>query len=209
MRLTPRKKPRQARSRETMNILLDAAAKVFARHGFAHGTTNRIAARAGVSVGSVYEYFSNKESMLLALSERHVTEGEAVLRSFDPTMTVELPLEVATGLLIRGVASLHENDRALHRVLFEEAPRPPQFARRLKEAENLAVSRVADFIRLHPETKKHSPETQARMAVRLVESLIHRWAADPADQSLDALVSELTELVTGYLRAQGQYRIRP
>lgn len=200
MRLTPRKKPRQERSRETLNVVLDAASKIFARHGFAHGTTNRIAARAGVSVGSVYEYFANKESILLALSQRHVAEGEALLEAFDPTIAAQLPLEVVTRALIFGIASLHQNDRSLHRVLFEEAPRPAAFSRRLAEAEDLAVARIAAFIRMHPETKHEKPDVLARMSVRLVESLVHRWAANPAEQTLEELVNELTTLVTGYLR---------
>ena len=59
---------------------MQAAAQVFARHGYAAGTTNRIADRAGVSIGTLYQYFPNKDAILIALIERHIQEGEELLR---------------------------------------------------------------------------------------------------------------------------------
>jgi AcrR family transcriptional regulator len=61
-RLSPRARPSQARSRDTVEALLQAAAQVFECHGYAAGTTNRIAERAGVSIGSLYQYFPNKDA---------------------------------------------------------------------------------------------------------------------------------------------------
>src|SRR6188768_515402 len=71
-----RRQPRQARSRDTVDALLEAAARVFRREGF-RATTNRVAAEAGVSIGSLYEYFPNKQALLAALAERHVASAEA------------------------------------------------------------------------------------------------------------------------------------
>lgn len=72
----PRKQPIQARSRQTVEWLLEATARVFRTEGF-DATTNRIAAAAGVSVGTLYEYFPNKDALLFALAQRHVAEAEA------------------------------------------------------------------------------------------------------------------------------------
>lgn len=72
---TSRRKPRQARSRDTVEVLLEAAARVFRRDGW-RATTNRIASEAGVSVGSLYEYFPNKQALLAALAERHLAVAE-------------------------------------------------------------------------------------------------------------------------------------
>jgi AcrR family transcriptional regulator len=68
---TPRRRPRQARSRFTVDAILDAAARVFEARGIERATTNLIADRAGVSVGSLYQYFPNKLSIVLALIERY------------------------------------------------------------------------------------------------------------------------------------------
>lgn len=70
--LTPRKKPTQARSRSTVEAILTAAARVLVERGYAKMTTVAVAERAGVSVGSLYQYFPGKDALMAALFERHV-----------------------------------------------------------------------------------------------------------------------------------------
>src|SRR5688572_25702805 len=70
-RITPRKKPIQARSQATVGVILDATARVLTREGYDRASTNRIAETAGVSVGSLYQYFRSKESLVAALIDRH------------------------------------------------------------------------------------------------------------------------------------------
>ena len=65
--LSARKRPVQSRSKQTLEWILEGAARVFRAEGF-DATTNRIAATAGVSIGTLYEYFPNKESLLVALA---------------------------------------------------------------------------------------------------------------------------------------------
>jgi AcrR family transcriptional regulator len=79
-RAKPRKTPVQARAKATWNAILDAAAQVLLARGYEKATTDRIAERAGGSVGSVYEYFPNKESIFAALTLRFNEERWAVLR---------------------------------------------------------------------------------------------------------------------------------
>lgn len=74
----PRRAPRQRRSRETVDTLLEAAAQMFTRRGLA-ATTNHIAERAGLSIGTLYQYFPNKEALLHALAARHLAEAQARL----------------------------------------------------------------------------------------------------------------------------------
>src|ERR1700722_1032131 len=78
-RLAPRKAAKQERAQLTVEAILEAASQVFERHGYAHASTNRIAERAGVSIGSLYQYFPNKDAILVALARRHLTDGMAVL----------------------------------------------------------------------------------------------------------------------------------
>ncbi|MFP8779630.1 TetR/AcrR family transcriptional regulator [Hydrogenophaga sp. RWCD_12] len=65
-----RRSPRQVRARETVAVILEAAMLLLQRQGVAGLTTNRIAERAGVSIGSLYGYFPNKQSILIALARR-------------------------------------------------------------------------------------------------------------------------------------------
>jgi len=67
----PRKTPRQERSRLTVDAILMAAAHILKTEGPERATTNRIAEKAGVSIGSLYQYFPNKEAIVALLRERH------------------------------------------------------------------------------------------------------------------------------------------
>ena len=64
-----RKTPSQARSKQTVSIIIEAAAQVFAELGEEKLTTRVVAERAGVSIGTIYQYFSNRDSILVALAE--------------------------------------------------------------------------------------------------------------------------------------------
>lgn len=71
-----RRKPVQARSKETVERILDAAAQVFSERGYA-ATTNHIAEAAGLSIGSLYQYFPDKDALLVTLQRRHLDEVRA------------------------------------------------------------------------------------------------------------------------------------
>jgi AcrR family transcriptional regulator len=77
----PRKKPTQARARRTVDLILEAAAQILARHGEERLTTNRIAELAGFSIGTLYQYFPNRESVLDALIERERDNSERHIRA--------------------------------------------------------------------------------------------------------------------------------
>ena len=69
-----RKEPRQARSRATVEAIVDAGARVLAEDGWAAFTTNRVAERAGASIGSLYQYFPDKLSLVEAIRRRHLDD---------------------------------------------------------------------------------------------------------------------------------------
>jgi len=71
VQLSPRKAPRQSRSQATVTAILDATARILLERGYAAASTNAVAELAGVSVGSLYQYFPNKEALIAALQARH------------------------------------------------------------------------------------------------------------------------------------------
>src|SRR5215472_19289867 len=79
-RTAPRKKPRQQRSQATVYAILDATARVLCTTGYDRASTNRIALAAGVSVGSLYQYFPSKEALVAALAEQHVEQMTNLVR---------------------------------------------------------------------------------------------------------------------------------
>ena len=92
-----RKSPKQERSKSIFDAILLAAARILPEQGFAKSTTNKIAELAGVSIGSLYQYFPNKESLVTALLERHVNKhiklvetklGETEIGDIDPVLNL-------------------------------------------------------------------------------------------------------------------------
>jgi len=202
-RLRPRKTPVQARALETRSRILDAAARVFSVRGYAAGTTNRIAAEAGLSIGSLYQYFPNKDAILVTLVRAHVTEGtEAVLAAVEQAR--HLPAEDLAGrvrAIVDAVVSVHAGDPALHQVLFEEAPRPPELLDELRALEDGAVHVAAKLIAGRPPADlTHEDEMTARMVVTTIEALVHRLVATRQPRvAVDEVRREVTAVVVRYL----------
>lgn len=203
-RLRPRKTATQQRAIDTRQRLLAAAARVFSEHGYAAGTTNRIAEAAGHSIGSLYQYFPNKDAILVELVTDHARSGiEAVQRHLDGG---RLPdgLEDRLRLFIRAAIDNHRDDPALHRVLFEQAPRPPQLLELLHEAENLAVDAAGLLLGADPRVTVRNIPLAARMVVTTIESLVHRFVTHDLPADLEDFENELVTMLTRYLTGNVQ-----
>ena len=202
--LQPRRKPAQARSRQTVEVILVAAARVFAAAGYAGTTTNHIAEEAGVSVGSLYEYFPNKDALLAALMEAHVREGEEILAKVAEAAAHSHGADVrpVVRLFVEAMVALHGRDRALHRVLFEEAPLPPRIRRRIGEIERRASAYVEAYLRADAGRTRRNPALAARIVVQTIEGLTHRLVIHrERDADVDATLEEMIDLIAAYLAA--------
>lgn len=196
----PRKQPRQARSRETVHVILRAAAQVFSAQGYAATTTNHIAARAGVSIGSLYEYFPSKDALLVALLETHLAEGEAILTEVWSRLDTCRDMHEVVRRFARAMFDLHARDRALHRLLFEEAPLPRRTRRRVLAMEQEVAARVEAYLRARPDTTSRDPALAAAVIVQCVEGLTHKLVVHgDADAATEPYIEEMVALVTSYL----------
>src|SRR5262245_35498734 len=118
----PRKIASQERSRATVDALVEATARILIREGFDKASTNRIAEVAGVSVGSLYQYFPSKEALVVAVAERHHQEIMQTVRG-ELAEVLAAPVEKAMRKLIAVAVKAHRVDPELHRVLAEQIPR--------------------------------------------------------------------------------------
>jgi AcrR family transcriptional regulator len=120
--LEARKAPGQARSKETVNVILEAGARILESEGLHGFNTNAVAAKAGVSVGSLYQYFPNKDAILLALinSFEDATQ-EAILQALQSGKG--WPLKTSLKLFVRALVGMHYRRPKLNRVLEAEEER--------------------------------------------------------------------------------------
>ena len=111
-----RKNASQERSRATVDTLLAATARVLVKEGYDHASTNKIADAAGVSIGSLYQYFPSKEALVAAVIERHTSGMLEIVR--------QSAMRVAHPSAARGGAELVGVMIQAHRVDPEAPPRP-------------------------------------------------------------------------------------
>lgn len=194
----PRKTPVQERARRTRERILAGAAQVFAEYGYASGTTDRIAAEAGLSIGSLYQYFPNKDAILLVLVRSHLDETADVARE---TLAEPRPMEVWVPALTKAVVGLHAENPRLHQVLFEEAPRPAELVTRFREIEQEAVAAVTALLRAETGLHLAHPGQSARFVVATVESLTHRFMGHSPEIGADDLVDQIVSMILKYLRS--------
>ncbi len=171
--ISPRKSPNQQRSRRTVEAVLEAAAQVLEAGGLARFTTNAVAERAGVSIGSLYQYFPGKDAIMAALIRREAARFDTALDQAI-RVTADQPLEPAIEALI-AVAVAHQTARP-----------------------NLAQILDLEERRLGVEGESQAAAEDA--ATRLIGVLEARGVADPDITALDLL--NLTRgLVDGALTA--------
>lgn len=199
----PRKQALQQRSRVTVEALIEATARVLVRDGFDKASTNRIAERAGVSVGSLYQYFPGKEALVAAVIERHSEQLMQLVRGA-LARAATLPLEQAVHTLVAAAVEAHRIDPALHRVLAEQLPRTG----RLENAEVLngeTYTLFRAYLEAHrDEFRPVDLELATFVCVTTIEALTHTAVIHPcanlSDAPFGALVDEATRLITRYLQ---------
>jgi AcrR family transcriptional regulator len=197
--LSPRKAPRQSRSAVTVTAILDATARILVERGYAATSTNAVAERAGVSVGSLYQYFPNKDALIAALHTRHIEQMRLVIeRSFDRAMHGSL--EEALGELIEGAVEAHRVEADLHRVLQHQLAGLDVVVAH-DSFDMVLEDRVFELLRRHRD-RITVPDLRlaAYMLIHSTHALIHAMVVQrPKGVSLKQASSELLRLTCAYL----------
>jgi len=117
--LKPRKSPHQRRARQTVDAIIEATARILVKRGWAETNTNIVARQAGVSVGSLYQYFPNKESLIVALNRRHAKRVHSLVE-LELRRCAGKPLEAAVAALVHVIVTVHLENPELDRMLETE-----------------------------------------------------------------------------------------
>jgi AcrR family transcriptional regulator len=194
-----RKEPRQARARATTEAILDAAAHILGERGWKGLTTNAVAEAAGVSIGSLYQYFPNKLALIEAVRRRHFDEVLAIFRT---AADARIPRARRIAAFVDGMITVHSRYPAAHRVLLEEAPRG-------KDSSGMHSSFETEYQRgcealFRANVRRMSaakPHIAAQVLAAAVSGAVHQ-AAHQGNLLSSDLRHELIALVESYLSSR-------
>lgn len=191
-----RKAPRQARSKALVEAIIQAGARVLGDQGWAGFTTNKVAEAAGVSIGSLYQYFPDKLALIEAVRQHHFDD---VLRIVRRAVEGEKPVQAFAELLVDGMIDVHLTHAALHRVMLDEVPghRGTRAAYDSFRADYLGsyAKGIAPY--------RKNAETVAEVLSSAVEGVIHN-AARAGRLETPELRRELVALISAYLSQSGR-----
>jgi AcrR family transcriptional regulator len=191
-----------------VDTILQAAGEVVADRGWAGTTTNHIAERAGVSIGSVYQYFPNKDSILIALMERHLKQVQPIVQEAIEAMDDEsVPVAKSLDTLFARLVEMHAREPRLNRVLAEQVPLPPVVEKMHAEGELSIAHRIAASLERRRDTRSDDALAMAHVLAQATEAL-SRWIAHHAPASLDkqAYTRQAVRMLADFVAAKPERR---
>jgi AcrR family transcriptional regulator len=194
-----RRLPRQERGRRRIDRILDAADGVFARVGYESATTNAIAREAKTSIGSVYQFFPNKETILHALAARYQEKLRAVHNSTLGKDTDHMPLPALYDRIIGGLAQFHADHPGFQH-LFYGATASPHLAAAAAELTQECIARVDTLMaRRMPALDPQRRRLYATLNVEVIKALLP--LANTGDAAYrEMMLGEIKNLLLGHMR---------
>ncbi|MDB4989303.1 MAG: Transcriptional regulator, TetR family [Myxococcaceae bacterium] len=193
----PRKQPSQSRSHDTVEVILAATRQLIIKHGVERVSTNMVVRAAGVSIGSLYQYFPGKRALIAELRRRHQEQGERLIIQH-ALEVADAPVAVALRRLVEQMIAVHRVDPELHRALELEGREPG-----VSSAERRMLFAIESYMTRHKgEICVQDLPSAAYMVGRTIETLTHCAVLErPAlleDPSwVDDMIRMLLAYVTG------------
>lgn len=195
----PRHKPQQERAQDTVEIILEATVRVMTKEGYGRTTTNRIAAMAGVSIGTLYRYFPSKDALLAALYRRYSEETLTHIAATIHAMR-SAPLAEALRAVIKEEFRSHLGDAPVHRILSERVLQTDAHAHH-----DVILERYVQLVReelalRRAEIGDVDPNRTAFILVHIIHSLSHAALQHrPAYFTDEVYLEECVQLALSYL----------
>ena len=187
-----RRRPKQARSGETFGVIVEAAAHVLLERGYAKATTNRIAERAGVSVGSLYQYFDSKDAVFVAVMQNYISQlaGAVQETPLPKTATIMEKLELIT---IAGIRARPDGPRLLFLLSHTNST---EFREILDRGKSEVAKFLGKLVEAETQNDRDTLDLRLQVAMDSIEGLLLN-AASKLD--VETFAKELTRLMGPYL----------
>lgn len=202
--LTPRKSPRQGRSIATVDAIFEATLQVLSSDGLIRLNTTRVARRAGVSVGTLYQYFPNKQALLYAALERHLAKlTAAVERACNESRqcSVETTAETVVRAYLQTQLAHAEISPALYRIALELDARE-MIERAVQQSSSVIAATLSNSSGVRLEDPGLSAHTLTAALYGTVPAFCHRVLSP--ENGIEA-EKQLTIMFRSYLTAHQGY----
>jgi AcrR family transcriptional regulator len=199
---SPRRRPRQARAQATVDAIVKATARVLVEEGYDRASTNRIAHAAGVSIGSLYQYFPSKEALVAALVESHQSRMRDAL---DQALAGGAPigLEARARLVVRGMMAAYRIDPQLHHVLCQEVPKVGELKKVYGFEQHLAEVCRRELFSASEHIRLNDVDRGVFLIVHAVPSVVRAAIqSEPTGEGDARLADELTDMIVRYLAVE-------
>ncbi|MCU4709985.1 TetR/AcrR family transcriptional regulator [Acinetobacter pittii] len=203
--LKPRKSPVQARSTATIEVLHEATIQVLLKEGIVKCNTTRIAERAGISVGSIYQYYPNRDSLLAAVLQRHLDSiaqrVEELCLKYEKT-SIEIIIIALVDEIILAKLSNPEESKALYAISGERGGL--DLSRRMNDRMLAAVSNLLESASdIEFDDSQIVAEVILGTIMGLIRRVLENQITDKAEQVLE---SHLKQMVLAYLKQVGNIK---
>lgn len=195
----PKKRPVQRRARATVDAIIEATAHILVRDGYDTLSTNRIAERAGVSIGSLYQYFPNKEALVGELVDRYSETMFGIVTQAFGAMTEADPRSLASAMVRAMIDAHRQFGSELVKVLREQIPRTGRLSNYERQLDRIIELAAAYLYHHRAELRVASPEVGAFVSVHMVDALTHAAVTQKTIAEDDMMIAEITDAVVRYL----------
>jgi AcrR family transcriptional regulator len=205
-KLPVRRMPRQKRSQILYDKIITTAKTLFKQHGYAYVSTNRIADKANISIGSLYQYFTNREAIALAVYEDACSKAALTMKR-RTLESLSSPVEVSVPKLTESIFEVFEKDRYALLQLINEVPELRRVAQPLS-FDNLIHHNTQMFFEQHfTDVDRAVIARKSYIIDKCVIGVIGRYLDERPDfLNKNQAISEITEFVTQYAMTLSRHR---
>lgn len=199
--LEPRKLPSQKRSHKTMAAIYEAATYIFADIGYAEATTDQIAEKAGVSIGTLYNYFPGKEAILYGLWEKYMQEIKAITQQTDQEIRKQGIFDCSTiPILLRIALELVSYEKVQNRLFISQIGLPEIIIKKRRELGLYMESTMEAAFRDFANVRVKNPKIGVHIIWATVQAVFHDYILSVSDEiKSEELIDELGDMMSRYI----------
>lgn len=194
-----RSQPKQKRGQVRVDAILNAASEVFAEMGYDNAPITRIAAHANTSVGSLYQFFANKEAILKALVERYVARATVVFAGMNVEAYADMSVETSVKALLMPLKSFIKDNRDFQ-VIFSNSLSSSYVAEAIRDMDQAFLARNdAAIAAAQPHLTEHERRKYSLVCMVIMKAMLS-LARPESGLTLDEVFEELEAVYVRYLQ---------